>query len=111
MNNEIKFQEIEIFGQAGLFSNARVDRRIIPKGMYCYDLRGSDYDPGLPISLEKSVVVNHAGCVITAKPIDFNGNNFKALKEDFNFTGNWCTLKEFCKKNDVPLRQCSQYER
>ena len=35
-----------------------------PEGVYCYDLRGSDYDPGEPVCVEEQVVVNHAGSVL-----------------------------------------------
>ena len=36
----------------------------ISEGVYCYDLRGSDYDPGDPVCVEERVVVNHAGSVL-----------------------------------------------
>ena len=32
----------------------------MPEGLYRYDLRGPDYDPGQPILVEKTVIVNHA---------------------------------------------------
>lgn len=64
-----KYQEVEIFDVPGLFSNGRIDPATIPEGMYVYDLRGSDDDPGQPITAENHVTVNHAGSVITAKPL------------------------------------------
>ena len=64
-----KYQEIEIFDVPGLFSNGRISPADIPEGMYCYDLRGSDDDPGMPVTVENHVAVNHAGSVITAKPL------------------------------------------
>ena len=41
-----KLQEIEIFDKPGLFSNGRLRDEDVPEGLYRYDLRGSDYDPG-----------------------------------------------------------------
>ena len=41
-----KYQQIELFGKPALFSNGRIDRDKLPEGLYVYDLRGSDYDPG-----------------------------------------------------------------
>lgn len=53
-----------------LFSNGRVTPADIPEGMYCYDLRDSDDDPGMPVAVENHVVVNHAGSIITGKPLE-----------------------------------------
>ena len=55
-----KYQEIELFGKPALFSNGRIDRDKLPEGLYAYDLRGSDDDPGMPVTLESHVTVNHA---------------------------------------------------
>ena len=43
-------QEIEIFDKPGLFSNGRLRDEDVPEGLYRYDLRGSDYDPGQPVT-------------------------------------------------------------
>lgn len=84
-----KYQEVEIFDIPALFSNGRVTPADIPEGMYCYDLRGSDDDPGMPVMVENHVVVNHAGSIITAKPIDLGEDGRLALTEDegLNFVG------------------------
>lgn len=84
-----KYQEVEIFDIPALFSNGRVTPADIPEGMYCYDLRGSDDDPGMPVTVENHVVVNHAGSIITAKPLDFGEDGRLALTEDegLNFVG------------------------
>ena len=84
-----KYQEVEIFDIPALFSNGRVTPADIPEGMYCYDLRGSDDDPGMPVMVENHVVVNHAGSIITAKPVDLGEEGRLALTEDegLNFVG------------------------
>jgi len=84
-----KYQEVEIFDVPGLFSNGRIDPATIPEGMYVYDLRGSDYDPGQPITVENHVTVNHAGSVITAKPLDLGeeGRLTFTEEEGLNFVG------------------------
>lgn len=43
--NEI-FDHIELFDAPAMFTNARVDRSSIPEGLFCYDVRGADDDPG-----------------------------------------------------------------
>ena len=84
-----KYQEVEIFDMPALFSNGRVTPADIPEGMYCYDLRGSDDDPGMPVMVENHVVVNHAGSIITAKPLDLGEEGRLALTEEegLNFVG------------------------
>ena len=84
-----KYQEVEIFDMPALFSNGRVTPADIPEGMYCYDLRGSDDDPGMPVMVENHVVVNHAGSIITAKPLDLGEEGRLALNEEegLNFVG------------------------
>ena len=91
-----KYQEVELFGKPALFSNGRIDRDKLPEGLYVYDLRGSDYDPGLPVTIQEHVVVNHAATVIAAAPIELLEQDFLYLGEDgLNFTGGEQTVKEF----------------
>lgn len=91
-----KLQEIEIFDKPGLFSNGRLRDEEVPKGLYRYDLRGSDYDPGQPITVEKNVVVNHAASVLMAEELDFGADGRLELGEEgLNFTGAELTVREF----------------
>ena len=80
--NDEKYQEIELFDKPGLFSNGRIARDTLPEGVYCYDLRGSDYDPGDPIYVEDQVGVNHAGSVILAEPLDLSKEGYLRLTEE-----------------------------
>lgn len=94
LNEEL--QEIEIFDKPGLFSNGRLRDEEVPKGLYRYDLRGSDYDPGQPITVEKNVVVNHAASVLMAEELDLGADGRLELGEEgLNFTGAELTVREF----------------
>ena len=91
-----QLQEIEIFDKPGLFSNGRLRDEDVPEGLYRYDLRGSDYDPGQPITVEKTVVVNHAASVLMAEELDLDADRRLELGEDgLNFTGAELTVREF----------------
>ncbi|MCB6603512.1 hypothetical protein LI129_22185, partial [Erysipelatoclostridium ramosum] len=68
--NDEQYQEIELFDKPGLFSNGRIVRDNLPEDVYCYDLRGSDYDPGEQVCVEERVVVNHAGSVLLTEPLE-----------------------------------------
>ena len=89
-------QEIEIFDKPGLFSNGRLRDEEVPEGLYRYDLRGSDYDPGQPVTVEKNVVVNHAASVLMAEELDLGADGRLELGEEgLNFTGAELTVREF----------------
>ena len=95
--NDEQYQEIELFDKLGLFSNGRIARDNLPEGVYCYDLRGSDYDPGDPVCVEERVVVNHAGSVLLAEPLELaeDGRLMLTEEEGLNFVGGFSTLTQF----------------
>ena len=95
--NDEQYQEIELFDKPGLFSNGRIVRDNLPEGVYCYDLRGSDYDPGEPVCVEEQVVVNHAGSVLLTEPLELaeDGRLMLTEEEGLNFVGGFSTLAQF----------------
>ena len=95
--NDEQYQEIELFDKPGLFSNGRIVRDNLPEGVYCYDLRGSDYDPGEPVCVEERVVVNHAGSVLLTEPLELaeDGRLMLTEEEGLNFVGGFSTLAQF----------------
>ena len=96
-----QLQEIEIFDKPGLFSNGRLRDEEVPEGLYRYDLRGSDYDPGQPILVEKTVIVNHAASVLMAEELDLGADGRLELGEEgLNFTGGLLTVREFMKEQE-----------
>jgi len=80
--NDEQYQEIELFDKPGLFSNGRIARDNLPEGVYCYDLRGSDYDSGEPVCVEERVVVNHAGSVLLTEPLELAEDGRLMLTEE-----------------------------
>ncbi len=95
--NAPKYQEVEIFDVPALFSNGRVSLADLPEGLYRYDLRGSDDDPGMPVTIEQNVAVNHAGAIITAKPLDLGeeGRLYLTEEEGLNFVGGEISMQRF----------------
>ena len=96
-NNAPVYQEVEIFDIPALFSNGRIPSADIPEGLFRYDLRGSDDDPGMPIAVEENVLVNHAGSILTAKPIPLPEEGRLMFTEDegLNFVGGEITAYQF----------------
>ncbi len=98
-----EYELVELFNKPGLFTNGRIDRTTVPKGWFCYDLRGSDDDPGEPARLEKSVTVNHAGTVVMPEAIIFpKGNDSLDIQGELNFLGESINLAEFCRIHGRP---------
>lgn len=86
---------MELFGKEALFTNGRVTKNALPEGLYTYDLRGSDNDPGQPVTLEPMVLVNHAASVIVSDKIPIPENGVVPLGEDMSFTGDSITMEQF----------------
>ena len=89
-----RYQRVELFDVPALFSNGRVEGPL-PDGIYSYDLRGSDYDPGYPLTVENHVTVNHAATVLTAVPLAMPEQGYLRLGEGLNFTGGEQSVMEY----------------
>ena len=106
IDNDEQYQEVELFEKPALFSNGRISRDDLPEGVYCYDLRGSDDDPGFPICVEERVVVNHAGSVILTAPLEFpeEGRLYFTDETGLNFNGGMLTLSQFLQEQKKDRR-------
>lgn len=90
-----EYQEVEIFEVPALFSNGRVPDSEIPAGFYRYELRGSDYDSGEPVTVENNVTVNHAGTILALHPLPMPERGFLKIGEGLNFTGGMTAAEQF----------------
>lgn len=96
LDSEVVDEVLRTGSKPGLFSNGRLRDEDVPEGLYRYDLRGSDYDPGQPVTVEKTVVVNHAASVLMAEELDLGADGRLELGEEgLNFTGAELTVREF----------------
>ena len=100
---EEEYEHVELFGKPALFTNSRIDRNTVPKGFYCYDLRGSDDDPGRPVTIENLVAVNHAGAILTPEPVTIPKEGLRRLRGKLNFLGECMELSEFCEEHGITL--------
>lgn len=91
-----EFEVVTLFGQRGLYTDRRVCKPTVPENLYKYDLRGSDNNFLTPATIEKGVGVNYCGAVIFAKPIDFEGKDYRRVKNKINFLGEKMKLNGFC---------------
>ena len=98
-----EYEHVELFGKPALFTDSRISRFTVPQGWFCYDLRGSDYDPGRPIMVENKVVVNHAGTILTPTDLklDRAEGHRLSIKDGLDFLGEHLTLEQFCEDHGL----------
>jgi hypothetical protein len=108
---EEEYEYVELFGKPALFTNSRIDRDTVPEGWHAYDLRGSDYDPGEPVTIEPSVAVNHAGTILIHEPITIPREGFRRLKGRLDFADAYhLSLKDFCEERGLIYPEPKQYQ-
>lgn len=90
-----EYQRVELFDVPALFTNGRVDLASLPEGIYRYELRGADYDPGYPLTIEKNVTVNHAATILTVVPLNLPEQGYLRLGEELNMTGGMQRIPEY----------------
>ena len=78
-----KFQHLEVFDKPALFTNGRIARDTVPKGWYCYDMRGSDDDPGELCYMEENV--EYKGFVLNSGDytISYGGSKVQLRPREF----------------------------
>jgi len=91
--NEINdFQEIEIFGIPALFTNCRIDRSSLPKGVFAFDIRCNCGNIDFA-AVEHTVIADYTGTVVTAQPIKMTkGKKWRNILGNYNFTGGETTF-------------------
>lgn len=94
---KIEYESFFIFEHDSLYTDKRIDKNTIPKGMYAYELRNDD--GGDPSTLEKSVGKRFGGTVILNKPISLGWYGCKEIQpDDYGFNEEkLCSLGEFMK--------------
>ena len=86
INTEMKdFELIELFDKPALFTNERLTKEDIPKGLYCYDLRTSD-DGERFATIEPNVTVNHGGSIMPGADAYTEAQEVYATFPEFGFS-------------------------
>ena len=81
---KIEYEPFYLFGHDCLYTDKRIDRHSVPKGMYAYDIRYDD--DGDPSMLEKNVAGHFYGTVILNQSISLGKYGCKAIRlDDYGF--------------------------
>jgi len=94
------FEEVEILGKPALFTCGRLDRNTVPSGYHAYDVRHDDMCRGDAVQLQKFIMVNHWGTLITRDKVKLHKDGYRDLEPmDINYgTGDCRTMKDFMEK-------------
>lgn len=93
--NSRQLQEVEIKGHYGVFTELRVDKSTLPKGVNCYELRHGD-DDSYPVTVEENVSVNYYGAVLMTDKMELGQEGYVSISyDDFGFTGDEMTMLEY----------------
>ena len=90
----VEFDKIDLHigGQIyrGLYGEGRVKASDIPKGLYKYEVRGDDDDPGRPCTLEDMVRTNFVATIFTFEQIKFeDGMDYTTIADAIDFSPEW----------------------
>ena len=105
---EMEYEPCSIFGHDALFTDVRIDRHSVPKGMYAYDVRHDD--AGEPCMLERSVHAHFYGSVILNQTIALGRYGCKAIRNDdcCFLEGNRVSLSEFMKTHPPKQKEAER---
>ena len=93
---EQSFEEVYVLGNMMLFTDIRIDRESIPKGLYMYEVRHSDADWTEPCQIGRGIRVNFYGTLISNCPILLDSGSLRDLShEDWSFEGSESTVEEY----------------
>lgn len=107
LDSDETYELIELYDKPALFSNGRITKSDIPKGLYCYDLRSDDNGNGFA-TIEPHVSVNHAGSVITDFPVDFGEAGYISFDEDSSpdFIGEQISIGQYMQGDFDTKEEC-----
>lgn len=80
---EDQFQSAELFGKPVLYTQKQVQREAVPEGWHCYDLSGTDRDPGKPAILADKTVWGRTGTVLSPVPLKRETTLTRQIRNSF----------------------------
>lgn len=57
-----------------LFTPLRIDEKLLPKGIYKYEVRNDEL--GNIIEIAKRIIVNHWGTILSSRKLELNENGY-----------------------------------
>ena len=83
--DEEHFQDVEVCGIRCLFSDVRIDRATVPEGKYKYEVAGDDESGFDPARVQKGVMINFWGTLISDEPLPIDERGHVLWLDDGDF--------------------------
>lgn len=81
-----KFQKVRVCGVICDFNDMRIDRCTVPEGRYQYEVAGDDDSGGDPARVQRGVLVNFFGTLVSDVPLPLGRDGVLWLQEvDFEW--------------------------
>ena len=93
-----RFERALIDGREVLFINMRIDRSTVPEILHCYDIRETDGFCGVAASVERYVLVNHWGTILSKEPFPLENGRYEIESDDIEYQDEFCTVDEYMEK-------------
>lgn len=77
--NEFKYETYYLFNHKVLFTPLRIDEKLLPKGIYKYEVRNDE--SGNIVELAKNIVVNHWGTILSSRRLKLNEDGYIKITE------------------------------
>ncbi len=97
--------EAELLGRPVLYTTQTIPREEVPEGWHCYDLCGTDRRPSEPVKLMDQAPWDHAGTVLSPKPLKRESTLARQIKGQFFLSSRLLTLSEFCQEQGLSQAQ------
>ncbi|MBO5248662.1 MAG: hypothetical protein J6B54_05175 [Clostridia bacterium] len=109
IENEI-YDLVSVCGQPGLFSNGKLTKDDIPRGLFVYHLRSGSNDEQF-CAIENRVSFNHGGSIVTSEPLDLGKGGSLSFDDNhtLNFMGEDLTFGQFM-EGDFETREVVDLE-
>ena len=97
-----ELQHAQLFGKPVLTTNWLIPRETVPDGWFCYDMRGTDSDPGAHAALVDYTSHDHSGTVLSPKPLKRPATKARRIgRGDYFLHGETMDLETFCGEYDL----------
>ena len=97
-----EMQHAQLFGKPVLTTNWLIPRETVPDGWFCYDMRGTDRDPGAHAELVDYTSFDHSGTVLSPKPLKRPATKVRRIgKGDYFLHGETMDLESFCEEHGL----------
>lgn len=97
-----QMQHAQMFGKPVLTTNQPIPRETVPDGWWCYDMRGTDADPGAHAVLVDYASYLHSGTVLSPAPLKRPNTAERRIgRKDYFLHGEEMDLEAFCEEYDL----------